>query len=108
LAPNQQERVSERETTAAFGLVDARQRQVFFFVGVIGLSRQEASDAIHCIVGTVKSRLWRARTRLIVLPPDNNGEKPAGLARQRPDGIDPFDQAWFANLASFALFFGDH
>lgn len=66
------------ETTAADGAVDGGddsvaqlldsiepdRREAFVLTQVLGLSYQEAADVMHCPVGTVRSRIARARADL--------------------------------------------
>lgn len=48
----------------AFGLLAERDQDVLSLVGGNGLSYQEAADELDVAVGTIRSRLSRARTRL--------------------------------------------
>ncbi|MBX7198987.1 MAG: sigma-70 family RNA polymerase sigma factor [Rhodospirillaceae bacterium] len=43
------------------------QREVLILICASGLSYEEAADALGCSVGTIKSRLWRARARMASL-----------------------------------------
>ena len=40
------------------------QREAIVLIGASGVSYEEAADICHCAVGTMKSRVSRARTRL--------------------------------------------
>jgi RNA polymerase sigma factor, sigma-70 family len=62
--------VQGREVSRAIDHLSAEQRQIVVLIGVMGVSYQEAADICGCAVGTVKSRLNRARLRLL----DHMGE----------------------------------
>lgn len=53
-------------------------RSAFFLTQVLGLSYQEAADVCGCPIGTIRSRLARARSDLI-----------DGSATERHDVVDP-------------------
>jgi RNA polymerase sigma-70 factor (ECF subfamily) len=52
---------------AALNVLPAEHREAIVLVGAAGLSYQEAADIAGCAVGTIKSRVNRARHRLAVL-----------------------------------------
>jgi RNA polymerase sigma-70 factor (ECF subfamily) len=52
------------ELEAALGAVSTEHRETFLLVEVFGLSYQEAADVLDVAVGTVKSRMFRAREAL--------------------------------------------
>jgi len=52
------------ELDAALSAVSAEHRDAFLLVEVFGLSYQEAADVLGVAVGTVKSRMFRARRAL--------------------------------------------
>jgi RNA polymerase sigma-70 factor (ECF subfamily) len=52
------------ELAAALASVSPDHRDAFLLVEVFGLSYQEAADVLGCAVGTVKSRMFRARQAL--------------------------------------------
>jgi RNA polymerase sigma-70 factor (ECF subfamily) len=56
--------VARAELDAALAAISEDHRQVFLLVEILGLSYQEAADALQVNVGTVKSRMFRARQRL--------------------------------------------
>ena len=50
-------------------------REALVLVGAAGLTYEEAAEICGCAVGTIKSRVNRARTRLLkLLDPDGSGE----------------------------------
>ena len=48
----------------ALGFLPADQREALILVGASGFSYEEAANICGCAVGTIKSRVNRARTRL--------------------------------------------
>ncbi|MEO3997266.1 sigma-70 family RNA polymerase sigma factor [Mesorhizobium sp. CAU 1732] len=54
-----------REVATAIQRLPAEQREVIMLIGVLGVSYEEAVDICGCAMGTIKSRLNRARTRLL-------------------------------------------
>jgi RNA polymerase sigma-70 factor (ECF subfamily) len=61
----EQEGVMELEDfKAAFATLPVEQREALILVGASGLSYEEAAGVCECAVGTVKSRVNRARARL--------------------------------------------
>lgn len=54
-----------REIAEAIQRLPLEQREVLLLVGVLGQSYEEAADICGCAMGTVKSRLNRARLRLL-------------------------------------------
>lgn len=54
-----------REVRAAIGRLPQAQREVLVLVAMLGVSYEEAARICDCAVGTVKSRLSRARAALL-------------------------------------------
>jgi RNA polymerase sigma factor (sigma-70 family) len=54
-----------KEIAAAIGRLPEQQREVIMLIGVLGVSYEEAAEICHCAIGTIKSRLNRARARLL-------------------------------------------
>ena len=65
--PEQYGRVEFREFREALTHLPADQREALILVGASGLSYEEAANICGCAVGTIKSRVNRARTRLAEL-----------------------------------------
>jgi RNA polymerase sigma-70 factor (ECF subfamily) len=67
-----------KEVTRAMNQLQPDQREVLVLICAAGMSYEEAAEAIGCSIGTVKSRLWRARSRMaqLVLGED---ESPRGI-----------------------------
>jgi RNA polymerase sigma-70 factor (ECF subfamily) len=65
--PEQLGRVEFQEFRAALAQLPAEQREALILVGASGFSYEEAADICDCAVGTIKSRVNRARGRLAKL-----------------------------------------
>src|SRR5437588_7539515 len=62
--PEQQSRVEFEEFRVALAKLPQDQREALLLVGASGFSYEEAAAICSCAVGTIKSRVNRARTRL--------------------------------------------
>ncbi|MEP0323011.1 sigma-70 family RNA polymerase sigma factor [Bauldia litoralis] len=62
--PNQVGRVEFEELRVALATLPESQREALILVGASGFSYEEAAEIAGCAVGTVKSRVNRARARL--------------------------------------------
>jgi RNA polymerase sigma-70 factor (ECF subfamily) len=62
--PEQDSRVEFREFREALAKLPSDQREALILVGASGFSYEEAAKICGCAVGTIKSRVNRARTRL--------------------------------------------
>ncbi|TWB39073.1 sigma-70 family RNA polymerase sigma factor [Nitrospirillum pindoramense] len=76
--PRQEWRIRGREVAAALARLPVEQRQALLLVGAGGASYEEAADRCGCAVGTVKSRVNRARSRLMKL----NDPMPASIFKR--------------------------
>jgi RNA polymerase sigma-70 factor (ECF subfamily) len=65
--PEQEARVEFREFRTALAKLPPDQREALILVGASGFSYEEAANICGCAVGTIKSRVNRARTRLAEL-----------------------------------------
>jgi RNA polymerase sigma-70 factor (ECF subfamily) len=65
--PEQNSRVEFEEFREALAKLPADQREALILVGASGFSYEEAAEICGCAVGTIKSRVNRARTRLAEL-----------------------------------------
>ena len=65
--PEQYGQVEFREFREALAQLPADQREALILVGASGFSYEEAANICGCAVGTIKSRVNRARTRLAEL-----------------------------------------
>jgi len=78
---DQEELVFTRQVIRTMDKLRPGQRQVLELICGAGLSYDEAAETIDCSIGTVKSRLWRARQQMEALL---EGGKPAtrpGIAK---------------------------
>jgi RNA polymerase sigma-70 factor (ECF subfamily) len=64
VAPAQQGHVDMEDLRKALGLLPPDQREALVLVGAAGMSYEEAAEIAHCAVGTIKSRVNRARIKL--------------------------------------------
>lgn len=62
--PEQASRLEFQEFRAALAKLPPDQREALVLVGASGFSYEEAANICGCAVGTIKSRVNRARTRL--------------------------------------------
>jgi len=65
--PEQEGKVEFQELRAALKMLPADQREALVLVGASGFSYEEAAQICDCAVGTIKSRVNRARVRLTEL-----------------------------------------
>ncbi len=76
--PSAEDMATTRSTLNAFGELSADQRGLLLLVAVEGFSYQEVADFLDVPIGTVMSRLSRARQALRQL---SEGKRPAPLLR---------------------------
>src|SRR5690606_12531850 len=62
--PAQDGHMEFRDFESALDRLPADQREALVLVGASGFSYEEAAEICHCAVGTVKSRVNRARAKL--------------------------------------------
>jgi RNA polymerase sigma-70 factor (ECF subfamily) len=67
VAPAQQGHIDMQDVRKALALLPPRQREALVLVGAVGMSYDETAEITKCAVGTVKSRVNRARSRLAQL-----------------------------------------
>jgi RNA polymerase sigma-70 factor (ECF subfamily) len=93
-APNQEHVVEVNEVANALQRMSVEHREILVLVSAAGLSYEEASEVCGCAVGTIKSRLNRARTELKKVLAKSRGL--AGEPRQDgtiPTGTRPLPRA---------------
>jgi RNA polymerase sigma-70 factor (ECF subfamily) len=78
IEPEQTARIEFAEFCAALTKLPSEQRQALLLVGASEISYDDAATLYGCAVGTIKSRVHRARTRLVDL-----------LAIDGPDDFGP-------------------
>jgi RNA polymerase sigma-70 factor (ECF subfamily) len=66
-APSQDVVIHFDDMTRAFWQLSPHHREILMFIGAMGLSYEETAGIIGCAVGTVRSRLSRARFELQTL-----------------------------------------
>lgn len=87
-SPAEQPRVMQlRDFRRAFSSLHESDQQILLLIGLEGFTYEQASDVLNVAVGTVKSRLFRARERLRALEtemgqPTGGGSRPEGAMRQ--------------------------
>jgi len=62
--PSQHGQLDLQDFRAALQLLPEDQREAIVLIGAAGFSYEEAAEICNCAVGTIKSRVSRARTRL--------------------------------------------
>jgi RNA polymerase sigma-70 factor (ECF subfamily) len=81
VAPDQEHVLTLADVNAAIGTLPAEQREALVLVGAAGLSYEEAAEICGCAVGTVKSRVNRARARVARILGLEEGESVTGDKR---------------------------
>ena len=91
--PAQDGHVAFREFQVALSSLAPSHREALILIGASGFSYEEAASIAKCAVGTMKSRVARARGRLAqLLAPDefpSATAAPANDARTTSDGTNP-------------------
>ena len=89
---DQETKVLTKEVMTRIAELSPGQREVLLLNCASGLSYEEIAEAIGCSVGTVKSRLWRARNEMHkrMLGPD---EEPHALPRDVMRDYDDSEEA---------------
>jgi RNA polymerase sigma-70 factor (ECF subfamily) len=64
VAPNQEQVVGVKEVSAALQLLSVEHRDIIVMIALANLTYEEAAEACGCPIGTIKSRLNRARYEL--------------------------------------------
>jgi RNA polymerase sigma-70 factor, ECF subfamily len=67
VVPNQHARLDYEDMRAALASLAPRQREAILLIGAEGLTYEEAARVCETSIGTIKSRVNRARTRLAEL-----------------------------------------
>jgi len=76
--PAQQARLELQEVAEALHRLPLKQREVLILIGASGLSYEEAATICGCSIGTIKSRLSRARQAMALML-EGDGQLPRGL-----------------------------
>jgi len=91
--PEQQSRVEFEEFRTALGKLPPDQREALILVGASGFSYEDAASICGCAVGTIKSRVSRARKQLQVLVEGSAGQLP-----DRKEHTDEMAEALFRKV----------
>jgi len=65
--PEQEGHAAMSEIYAALPKLPPDQREAIILIGALGYSHKEVADICGCAIGTIKSRVFRARCRLAEL-----------------------------------------
>jgi RNA polymerase sigma-70 factor, ECF subfamily len=90
--PDQEGHVDMQDFRRALNQLPADQREALILVGAAGFSYEEAANVSGCAIGTIKSRVNRARNKLVellgVAGPVEYGPDPAmeAIMRRRTEG----------------------
>ena len=82
----QEWRVRGNEVKDAVESLPAPQREVIVLIGMLGVSYEDAAAICGCAIGTVKSRLNRARATLLVQLGERSGQSLVESTIQLSDG----------------------
>jgi RNA polymerase sigma-70 factor (ECF subfamily) len=91
IGPTQEANLEFNDFRRAFWQLNADQREVLILVGASGFSYEEAAEVCNCRVGTVKSRVSRARAELKqILDAGNLAGQRSDAVPTEPDGLEEF------------------
>lgn len=85
VAPNQYARLEFQELRRALAKLSPEHREVLILVGASGFRYEEAAQICKCAIGTIKSRLSRARAELRALLLGDDEEQGAAVAVERTE-----------------------
>jgi RNA polymerase sigma-70 factor (ECF subfamily) len=83
-APTQEWGLAIRALQAALDQLPAEHREALILVGAAGLSYEEAAHICGCALGTIKSRVNRARNRLLKVMDIDNARDAISASSQTP------------------------
>lgn len=87
--PEQPGNMDMRDLRRALSVLPDEQREAVLLVGAAGFSYEEAASISGCAIGTIKSRVNRARSRLSeVMAPEESSEGESSDARPGPADPD--------------------
>jgi RNA polymerase sigma-70 factor (ECF subfamily) len=67
MIPDQEDKLALQDLSAALEKLPQEQREAIILIGAEGMSYEDAAEALGVKVGTIKSRVNRARNRLAEL-----------------------------------------
>lgn len=101
--PDQEWRVKHGELLEALKLLSPEARDALLLVAAEGLSYEEAAAIAGCPVGTIKSRVNRARERLLELVEEGSlGESAVSTRRPMPVSAPPVRTGYAYEIANAA------
>ena len=71
---NQEWKVRIGELEGSIERLPEEQREAIILVGAVGLSYEEAAEICQCALGTIKSRVYRAREKLVHISDGSSGK----------------------------------
>jgi RNA polymerase sigma-70 factor (ECF subfamily) len=81
--------VALSELLSAMSALPAPQREALTLVGAAGFTQEEAAERLGCAIGTIKSRVWRARLALsLLLQPGHSPRSARSPENARDSGRD--------------------
>ncbi|MHB1206817.1 MAG: RNA polymerase sigma factor [Rhodospirillaceae bacterium] len=86
---DQEEKVIAREVVQAMAKLPTPQREALYLKCVGDYTYEEVATALQCSIGTVKSRLWRARNAMQKMILDNNADVSEVAAARPQDELAP-------------------
>lgn len=86
-APTQDWSVAMHALQAALAQLPIEHREALILVGAAGLSYEEAAEICGCALGTIKSRVNRARTRLLKIMDAEDASDVMGLDNLGVGGV---------------------
>src|SRR5262245_35886303 len=85
--PEHEAELELEELTRALSTLPPERREALLLVCAKGLSYKQAAEICHCAVGTIKSRIARARDHLVaILGTDNDGVPSIAMTLRNPAG----------------------
>ena len=86
--PTQDWSLAIRALQAALAQLPDEHREALILVGAAGLTYEEAAEVCGCALGTIKSRVNRARTRLLKLMEADEAFETFAGEMQAPEAVD--------------------
>jgi RNA polymerase sigma-70 factor (ECF subfamily) len=87
--PTQDWSLAIRALQAALAQLPDEHREALILVGAAGLTYEEAAEVCGCALGTIKSRVNRARARLLKLMEAEEAFDTFAGEMQAPEAVDP-------------------
>ncbi len=89
----QDDKVLTKEIIQAMDKLQSSQREVLILICAGGLSYEEAAVSLECSVGTIKSRLWRARRHMQALVMGHEFDEIEAPSERTPETTEAGDRA---------------